>query len=95
MWMDCSRQKTENYSLRRLCALAPFGSALQGATVTGIGAGFSSVGLWPLFLFFLKVGSVVFGSGYVLLAFLQGDLVERWHWLTNAQLLDAVAKLAR
>jgi chromate transporter len=34
---------------------------------------------------------VLFGSGYVLLAFLRGDLVERWHWLTNAQLLDAVA----
>jgi len=45
----------------------------------------------PLFLFFLKVGSVLFGSGYVLLAFLRGDLVERWGWLTEAQLLDAVA----
>jgi len=42
-------------------------------------------------LFFLKVGALVFGSGYVLLAFLQADLVERLHWLTPAQLLDAVA----
>jgi chromate transporter len=49
------------------------------------------VSLWPLFLFFLKIGSVLFGSGYVLLAFLRADLVERWHWLTNAQLLDAIA----
>ena len=48
-------------------------------------------GLAPLFLFFLKVGSVLFGSGYVLLAFLRADLVERWGWLTEAQLLDAVA----
>ena len=48
-------------------------------------------GLLPLFLFFLKVGSVLFGSGYVLLAFLRGDLVERWGWLTNSQLLDAIA----
>lgn len=48
-------------------------------------------GLWPLFLFFLKVGSVLFGSGYVLLAFLRADLVERWHWLSEAQLLDAIA----
>ena len=48
-------------------------------------------GLLPLFLFFLKVGSVLFGSGYVLLAFLRADLVERWGWLTEAQLLDAVA----
>jgi chromate transporter len=49
------------------------------------------VGLWPLFLFFLKVGSVIFGSGYVLLAFLRTDLVERWHWLKEEELLDAVA----
>ena len=48
-------------------------------------------GLWPLFLFFLKVGAILYGSGYVLLAFLQADLVERWHWLTEAQLLDAIA----
>jgi chromate transporter len=50
-----------------------------------------AVGLLPLFLFFLKVGAVLFGSGYVLLAFLRADLVERWHWLSEAQLLDAVA----
>ncbi|HYC92536.1 MAG TPA: chromate transporter [Thermoanaerobaculia bacterium] len=49
------------------------------------------VALLPLFLFFLKVGSVLFGSGYVLLAFLRADLVERWGWLSEAQLLDAVA----
>jgi chromate transporter len=48
-------------------------------------------GLAPLFLIFLKIGSVLFGSGYVLLAFLRADLVERHHWLTEAQLLDAVA----
>jgi chromate transporter len=51
----------------------------------------ASVGLWPLFLFFLKVGSILYGSGYVLLAFLRADLVERWHWLSDTQLLDAVA----
>lgn len=44
-----------------------------------------------LFFFFLKVGSILYGSGYVLLAFLRADLVERWHWLTEAQLLDAIA----
>lgn len=48
-------------------------------------------GLWPLFLFFLKVGSVLFGSGYVLLAFLRTDLVQHWHWLGEGQLLDAIA----
>jgi chromate transporter len=44
-----------------------------------------------VFLFFLKVGAVLYGSGYVLLAFLQTDLVDRLHWLTQSQLLDAVA----
>jgi chromate transporter len=47
--------------------------------------------LLGLFLFFLKVGAIVYGSGYVLLAFLQADLVDRLHWLTQSQLLDAVA----
>ena len=47
--------------------------------------------LITLFLFFLKVGAVLFGSGYVLLAFIRTDLVDRLRWLTEAQLLDAVA----
>jgi chromate transporter len=51
----------------------------------------AAVGLWPVFFAFLKLGAVVWGSGYVLVAFLQADLVERLHWLTSAQLLDAVA----
>ena len=54
-------------------------------------AGAASFGLWPLFLFFVKVGAVLYGSGYVLLAFIRADLVERWHWLTEPQLLDAIA----
>jgi chromate transporter len=58
------------------------------ATVAGAAVPFSLQGL---FLFFLKVGSVLFGSGYVLLAFLRADLVTRWGWLTEAQLLDAIA----
>ncbi len=48
-------------------------------------------GLWPMFLFFLKIGSVLFGSGYVLLVFLRSDLVDRLDWLTESQLLDAIA----
>src|SRR5207245_5357077 len=50
-----------------------------------------AVGLWPLFLIFLKVGAVLFGGGYVLFAFLRADLVVRRHWLTEQQLLDAIA----
>ncbi|MHB8575325.1 MAG: chromate efflux transporter [Dehalococcoidia bacterium] len=44
-----------------------------------------------LFLTFLKIGAVLYGSGYVLLAFLRDDFVTRLHWLTNQQLIDAVA----
>jgi chromate transporter len=47
--------------------------------------------LWRLFLTFLKIGSVLFGSGYVLLAFLRADFVMKLHWLTEKQLLDSIA----
>jgi chromate transporter len=73
-----------------LIAMARTRRAMFLVPIAGI-ASAPAVGLLPLFLFFLKVGSVLFGSGYVLIAFLRADLVERWHWLTEAQLLDAVA----
>jgi chromate transporter len=47
--------------------------------------------LSDLFLTFLKIGSILYGSGYVLLAFLRADLVLRYGWLTDSQLLDAIA----
>ncbi len=55
------------------------------------GASAAPFGLLPLFAVFLKVGAVLYGSGYVLLAFLRADLVVRLGWLTERQLLDAVA----
>nr|WP_315871103.1 chromate transporter [Trichocoleus desertorum] len=62
------------------------------AAVTSISsASIPSVNWVSVFLFFLKIGSVLYGSGYVLLAFLQRDLVERHQWLTSQQLLDAIA----
>ncbi|MEB3312512.1 MAG: chromate efflux transporter [Cyanobacteriota bacterium] len=64
--------------------LAPTG----GPAVAMAGVGPSGV---QVFLFFLKIGSVLYGSGYVLLAFLQRDLVERLGWLTSQELLDAIA----
>ena len=51
----------------------------------------AAVSLWSVFGIFLKIGSVLFGSGYVLLAFLRADFVQRLGWLTERQLLDAVA----
>jgi chromate transporter len=50
-----------------------------------------SVSLWKLGLFFLKIGSVLFGGGYLLIAFLQRELVEEYGWLTQQQLLDSIA----
>jgi chromate transporter len=44
-----------------------------------------------IFLVFLKIGAVLYGSGYVLIAFLQRDIVDDRHWITQQQLLDAVA----
>ena len=51
----------------------------------------SSVSLGTLCAVFLKIGSVLYGSGYVLLAFLRADFVDRLGWLTDQQLLDAIA----
>jgi chromate transporter len=69
-----------------LVSASPLVALFQSAAATT-----ATFGLWPLFLFFLKVGAVLYGSGYVLLAFIRADLVERWHWLTESQLLDAIA----
>jgi len=67
------------------------GAAATAAGATAAAATAAPAGLAAIFLVFLKLGAVVFGSGYVLLAFLRADLVERLHWMTEAQLLDAVA----
>ena len=63
---------------------------LTGALGAAVGVP-AVVSVWSLFAIFLKIGSVLFGSGYVLLAFLRADFVERLGWLTERQLLDAVA----
>ena len=83
----------------RLVTGSAFIAAFGGLSET-LGAVYSTVvvatatvpvTLTKLTLFFLKVGSILFGSGYVLLAFLRADLTERWGWLTDQQLIDAIA----
>jgi chromate transporter len=69
------------------CSSLPFSLIGLG----GAGASLASFSLGSLFLVFLKIGAVVFGSGYVLLAFLRADLVVYRGWLTDSQLIDAVA----
>ena len=71
-------------------ALAAGSVGLHAATVVTAAAASVPITLTRLTLFFLKVGSILFGSGYVLLAFLRADLTERWGWLTEQQLIDAV-----
>jgi chromate transporter len=68
-----------------LLAASPTSTAVTAAGAT------VPVSLWSLAMFFLKVGSILFGSGYVLLAFLRADLVQHWGWLTDQQLIDAIA----
>jgi len=76
---------------RRLSKIPPLAVSfpLLGLAAPGIAAaGFS---LPILFVTCLKIGAVLYGSGYVLLAFLRADFVTRLGWLTDQQLLDAIA----
>ncbi|HEX8817099.1 MAG TPA: chromate efflux transporter [Terriglobales bacterium] len=62
-----------------------------GLAIAPAAAATLPVSLLRLFLSFLKIGATVFGSGYVLLAFLRAEFIEKLHWLTEKQLIDAVA----
>jgi len=74
-------------------AAAPMALALgaSGPAAAQAALGAATAGLGTLFLTFLKIGSVLYGSGYVLLAFLRNDFVVRLGWLSEGQLIDAVA----
>lgn len=65
--------------------------ALKPALLYTGAVGASAVSLPTIFLAFLKIGAVLFGSGYVLVAYLDGELVSKLGWLTKAELLDAIA----
>lgn len=78
--------------LGQLWGIFKTGNAKTGVIVSSAAAtGILGVSLWKLGLFFFKIGSVLYGSGYVLVAFLEGGLVKDYGWLTNQQLLDAIA----
>jgi chromate transporter len=70
----------------RTAILPMLGTAAGAAAMVAI-----PFSLTRLFLTFLKIGAVSYGSGYVLLAFLHADFVTHLHWLTEKQLLDAIA----
>lgn len=77
IWLGVRGDKA--YSLAALLAIPAVATMGQNLSTT------------KLFLVFLKVGSILFGSGYVLVAYLQGELVDKLGWLTESQLLDAIA----
>lgn len=79
------------YALRRrgrapVAALVPLGGLSLPALASAV-----PYSITTLFLAFLKIGAVLYGSGYVLIAFLRADLVQRLGWLTESQLIDAIA----
>lgn len=73
--------------------LAPAPLPHSAIPISAMGASMAAatVKLTTLFGVFVKAGAILFGSGYVLLAYLRADLVDRLQWLTEAQLLDAIA----
>ena len=75
-------------SLVPVLGASAFPAHLNAIALTSTAATFS---LPTLFFTFAKIGAVLFGSGYVLLAFLRSEFVERLGWLTEQQLLDAIA----
>jgi len=83
-WYE-EKQKTPKAPLSSLAGMVELQWKIFPAIVA------APVSLLTLFLTFLKIGAVAYGSGYVLLAFLRSDLVLNLHWLTDRQLLDAVS----
>jgi chromate transporter len=73
-------------------SLRPASAVTASAAAASLGpAALASAPLWKLGLFFLKIGAVLYGGGYVLVAYLEGGLVRDYGWLTQAQLVDAIA----
>ena len=88
-WKNLDRLKGLRNAIAPLPLLA--GRTLAGAAALAAAQAAVPFGLTRLFLTFLKIGAVLYGSGYVLLAFLRSDFVVAYGWLTEGQLIDAVA----
>ena len=82
LWMRRHRLKDQ---------AASFFLLLPAGVAQAVAAAIVPFSLGTLFLTFLKFGAIIYGSGYVLLAFLRADLVQNLGWLTDRQLLDAIA----
>ena len=82
------RQRVANIPAKQRLLAGTLAIGAAGATASQTHSAYSPL---TLFLTFFKIGALLYGSGYVLLAFLRDDFVTRLHWLTNQQLIDAVA----
>ena len=90
-WIEKRSPPREVMSVALPVFLLYMQSVWQMLTTVGIAAGETPVTLPVLFLTFLKIGAVLYGSGYTILAFLRPEFVLGLHWLTDRQLLDAVS----
>ncbi len=94
LWLRSAAGSPKSAAAGAIAAIAVGGArkvgAAQLAAAGGMAAGAVAVSMWKLGLFFLKVGAILYGSGYVLVAFLEADLVQQYQWLTRQQLLDAI-----
>ena len=90
-WIEKRSSQREVMSLALPVFLLYTQSVWQTLTTVGIAASETPVTLPVLFLTFLKIGAVLYGSGYTILAFLRPEFVLGLHWLTDRQLLDAVS----
>lgn len=85
-WLKITRSDDRGH----VAVIAPIAGA-GASMLASQGALVGAPTLWALGLFFLKIGAILYGSGYVLIAFLEEELVHGYAWLTQEQLLEAVA----
>lgn len=85
-WLRMSQREESGQTMMFL----PFAGSVS-SMLAGVGIGGGGPTLWALGLFFLKIGAILYGSGYVLVAFLEEELVLQYAWLTQEQLLEAIA----
>ena len=88
-WLKMTRPRDRGH----MAVIAPVAGAGTGLTMLASQGAAAASGptLWALGLFFLKIGAILYGSGYLLIAFLEEELVHGYAWLTQEQLLEAIA----
>ncbi len=83
-WLRSGKQTSSSVAAFLTCGTG-LTSMVAGASLA------ATFGLAALFLVFLKIGAILFGGGYVLVALIRSNLVTRLGWISERQLLDAIA----